>query len=184
MLDYPLRGAKALRDAEGELEQLLREAQAFVLQHPTAAQSIYSALVAEGRRAAATPEGAALRTRLARSPLARRWREAWEISTLNALHSDAEGPYPASFLDLLFAAAASGRHSLHQVRDFPEQRQGSVEVGADDHQLPVPSACRANRGSGSAHDPRGGRRCPAAESDVVRVPTRWCAGPPGAESAR
>ncbi|GDX80968.1 hypothetical protein LBMAG42_27790 [Deltaproteobacteria bacterium] len=107
--------ALALRDAEEELDVLLREAQAFVLQHPIAAQSIYSVLVAEGRRAAATPEGAALRTQLARSPLARRWREAWEIGTLNALHSDAEGPFPAEFGDLLFAAASSGRPLLGRV---------------------------------------------------------------------
>lgn len=101
-----------LRAAEAELDELLADAQAVVLTHPVAAQAVYAALVAEGRRVAATPEGQALRDRLERSALARRFGEAWEVGTLNALHADAEGPFPADFGDLLFAAAQSGRPFL------------------------------------------------------------------------
>ncbi len=104
-----------LADAEAELDALLGDAQAAVLTHPVAAQALYSALVDEGRRVSATPEGQALRARLARSALARRWKEAWEVGTLNALHADTEGPYPADFGDLLFAAASSGKPFLGRV---------------------------------------------------------------------
>ncbi len=104
-----------LADAEAELEALLGDAQAAVLTHPVAAQAIFTALAAEGRRVSTTPEGQALRGRLAQSALARRWREAWEVGTLNALHSDTEGPYPADFGDLLFAAASSGKPFLGRV---------------------------------------------------------------------
>ena len=101
-----------LNDAEAELDVLLADLQAAVLTHPVAAQALYTALVAEGRRVAATPEGQQLRAGLAGSALARRGREAWEVGSLNALQPDAEGPFPAEFGDLLFAAALSGRPFL------------------------------------------------------------------------
>ena len=99
----------ALRAAEDELEPLLREAQLAILKHPVAAQAVYAALVAEGRRHAATAEGQELRRRLAASGLARRVREAVDLATLHALEPDPEGPYPSDYADLLFAAASGGR---------------------------------------------------------------------------
>ncbi|MGF1468137.1 MAG: hypothetical protein ACFCGT_18615 [Sandaracinaceae bacterium] len=66
---------------EAAVEQLQR----LMAHHPFAAQALFSALVAEGRRFAQTPEGARLRARLASSPTIQRARIAWSASTLGML---------------------------------------------------------------------------------------------------
>src|SRR5580693_1180923 len=43
---------------DGALGEILRRAQLLLLKHPVAAQAAFAALIAEGRRFAATPEGA------------------------------------------------------------------------------------------------------------------------------
>jgi hypothetical protein len=93
---------------EDALAGLLSEAQLVVLSHPVAAQAAFAALVAEGRRAAATPEGKARREQLAQSGLTRRLREAFELGSFNALEPDAEAIVPTDYVELLLACLKGG----------------------------------------------------------------------------
>jgi hypothetical protein len=77
---------------ERAVHDLLMNARRAVLSHPAAAKSLHDLLVAEGRRYAATPEGADLRERLAGSEAVGHLRRIWEALSLNVL----EGPAPAS----------------------------------------------------------------------------------------
>lgn len=86
---------------DGELERLVREAQLAVLAEPEVAQRVYRALVAEGRAAAATPEGAARREQLRRSPLLARIRAVWEPATLNLLADTPDRALPSGYVDAL-----------------------------------------------------------------------------------
>jgi hypothetical protein len=96
-----------LGDPEAERFEVLRAAQAWVVEHPVAAQGLFAAFVAEGRRYAATPEGAALRDRVARSDLARRGRVLWEVGTLNVLEEHPEGPLPGKVVEAMAQALAT-----------------------------------------------------------------------------
>lgn len=100
---------------EDDLSDIILRAQALVLTHPVAAQAAWSALVAEGRRAAQSPEGAALRRKLATAPILPRLRELLELGTLNALEADPTGPLPSDFLELLFSVMAEGRPLLDRL---------------------------------------------------------------------
>ena len=92
--------------ADDPLKAPLRQAQRLMLEHPAAAQRMFSALVAEGRRYAETPEGAALAERLAGSDLIRRGRVLWEVATLNLLEESAPSVLPTRLLDLFAQATA------------------------------------------------------------------------------
>lgn len=96
-----------LGDEESELLGVLREAQGALLRHPIAAQALFRAFVAEGRRYAETPEGAAWRERLAGSALIRRGRVVWEVGTLNVLEESPESAMPTKILDAIAKAAAA-----------------------------------------------------------------------------
>ena len=96
-----------LGEPEAERLDVLRAAQAWVIEHPVAAQSLFAAFVAEGRRYAATPEGAALRERVAGSDLARRGRVLWEVGTLNVLEERPEGPLPGRVVEAMAQALAT-----------------------------------------------------------------------------
>lgn len=86
---------------EGELVAALRDFQNAVFRHPIAVQSLYAALVREGRRYAETPEGAQLLDRLARSPGLAKTRMAWEVITMSAFVEKPDGALPSVFLDKL-----------------------------------------------------------------------------------
>lgn len=92
---------------EDEVVRILREGQFLILRHPVAAQAALRALVAEGRRFAATETGRRWKDRLARSELLRRGRMVWQGSVLNMLEEDSDSPLPSAFLDALLAATAS-----------------------------------------------------------------------------
>jgi len=92
--------------ADDALHAPLRRAQRLLLEHPAAAQRIFSALVAEGRRYAETPEGAALAERLAGSELIRRGRVVWEVTTLNLLEEAPPSVLPTRLLDVFAHATA------------------------------------------------------------------------------
>lgn len=92
--------------AEDALQAPIRHAQRLLLEHPAAAQQLFSALVAEGRRYAETPDGAALAERLAGSELIRRARVLWEVATLNLLEESPPSVLPTRLLDVLAHAAA------------------------------------------------------------------------------
>lgn len=92
------------RDEDG-LFAALRQAQRLIVRYPVAAQSAFAAVVAEGRAFAATPEGAALRERLAGSDLVRRGRVVWEVGTLNVLEEQPTTMMPSKVMEALAKAA-------------------------------------------------------------------------------
>jgi hypothetical protein len=99
------RGADA---AEGsEQVELLRRLQVLLLQHPLSAQAAFTALLAEGRRFAATPEGAEWKAALAGSDLVRNGRLLWDVLSLNLLEEEASTVVPSAYLEALFRAASS-----------------------------------------------------------------------------
>lgn len=100
----PVERGEAGPAEEGEL---LRRLQGVLLQHPLSAQAAFSALLAEGRRFATTPEGAAWKTALAGSALVRNGRLLWDVLSLNLLEEEASTVVPSSYLEALFRAAAS-----------------------------------------------------------------------------
>ncbi|PTL79664.1 hypothetical protein [Vitiosangium sp. GDMCC 1.1324] len=91
----------------GELVSVLRRLQLILLQHPLAAQSAFSALVAEGRRFVTTPEGAAWKAALSGSELVRNGRQLWAALALNLLEEDASTVVPSTYLEAIFQAASS-----------------------------------------------------------------------------
>ena len=102
--DAPILAFKAA-EPEDEVTQRLRAGQQLLLAHPAAAQALFRGLVREGRAHATTPEGAALRERVARSELLRRGRVIWEGVTLNILEEDGDGALPSSLVEAFMAAA-------------------------------------------------------------------------------
>jgi hypothetical protein len=65
-------------------DQALERLRRVFFSHPQATQALFAALVEEGRRYAATPEGARLAETLAGSDLAARARVLWEVLTMSA----------------------------------------------------------------------------------------------------
>ncbi|MFE8596122.1 hypothetical protein [Archangium violaceum] len=92
---------------EGEQVELLRRLQGLLLEHPLSAQAAFSALMAEGRRFAATPEGAAWKAALAGSDLVRNGRQLWDVLSLNLLEEEQSTVVPSSYLEALFRVASS-----------------------------------------------------------------------------
>jgi hypothetical protein len=97
----------ALDPDDDELLRVLREAQFLLLKHPVAAQGLFSALVAEGRRYAQTPAGRRWHARLSGSDLIRRGRVVWEVVTLKMLEEHAPNVLPTTYLDAMVNATAS-----------------------------------------------------------------------------
>jgi hypothetical protein len=95
--------------ADDQLLDRLRRAQRVLADHPVAARAAISALIAEGRRFAVTPEGQRWQAALVDSPLVRRGRAVWEALRLPLLAvNDASAPpssHVETFLDVLEAPA-------------------------------------------------------------------------------
>jgi hypothetical protein len=85
--------------SEAELEGMLEVVRAAAFRHPIAVQAAFSALIAEGRRFAETPEGAGLLEELLHSPTVSRLRVAWEVLTMSAFVESAEGAIPSVFVE-------------------------------------------------------------------------------------
>ena len=97
----------ALAEQPGdELSALLLELRWLIVKHPIAARAAFRSLVAEGRRFAATADGARWRRRLEASPLIRRGRVVWEAATLNMLDEDASRALPTQLIDAFCHAVA------------------------------------------------------------------------------
>ena len=107
------RARKKTMDDDGHEEQLLVAAlsrvQRAIFKYPMATQAIFSALVAEGRRFAKTPEGAEWRERLRRAEQSDRARMLWEVLSLSAYTEQADGALPSLLLENL-ARAIKTRH--------------------------------------------------------------------------
>jgi hypothetical protein len=100
-------------DADGPLLRVLADAHRALLQHPIAAKAAHAALAAEGRRFAATDEGARLKERLTRSREVQRAALLWRALTMGMLGDDDEAVLPSTWLDNLMCAA--GRHDLERL---------------------------------------------------------------------
>lgn len=82
------------------LDRLIAQIQRAILGHPVAAQALFRALVAEGRRFAASADGHELAERIVDSPLVRRGRLLWDVATLRALDDDAEVDLPSALAEV------------------------------------------------------------------------------------
>jgi hypothetical protein len=91
---------------DGLFEQL-STAQSWVIQHPVEAQTIFAALVEEGRRFAQSAAGARWAAALADSDLVRKGRLVWEATTLNLLEERPGSVLPTTYLDVLRKAVAT-----------------------------------------------------------------------------
>lgn len=98
----PAGPAPELSDAE--LSRALETLERALFKYPLAVQAAFGALVAEGRRFAATPEGAIWRERLQRSQGAGRARLVWEVLSLSSFTERSDGPLPSALLDKLVRA--------------------------------------------------------------------------------
>lgn len=92
-----------IREPEDVLAEILERARRAVLAHPAAAQALFDAFVAEGRRFAGTPEGRRWREDLAGTELIRRARLLCEACALSAFGDQASSP--ADLLEALAIAA-------------------------------------------------------------------------------
>ena len=92
-----------------QLEQLLRRVERLIARDPVVARSLIGALVAEGRRFAATPEGRRWQASLAGSPLVRQGRLVWQAAGLNRLTATFDRPalLPSDWLRLAADALTS-----------------------------------------------------------------------------
>jgi hypothetical protein len=99
-----------IEEQEDELASTLRSMQRLLVQHPVAAQSLFRALVVEGRRFATTAAGARWSERLRGSSLIFRGRALWEVATLNVLEDDEQAVLPSRLLDAF--VQASGLEAL------------------------------------------------------------------------
>jgi hypothetical protein len=97
-----------LTESDDELGDVLREAQLALLRHPTVAQALLRAFLAEGRRFAETPAGRRWKRRLAGSDLVRRGQVAWERSSLGLLEEQSATVLPSMLLDAMVSALSTG----------------------------------------------------------------------------
>jgi hypothetical protein len=93
-------------ERDDELSSILNAARRAIQAHPIAAQAIFAALAAEGRRFAETPEGREWKERLAGSDLLERARLVWDTVSLTAITEDASEPLPSAYLEGVLRAAA------------------------------------------------------------------------------
>ncbi|MCB9646302.1 MAG: hypothetical protein H6730_06845 [Deltaproteobacteria bacterium] len=91
-----------------QLRGLLLEVHSALLQHPIAARSAWQLLVAEGRRAIKTDDGARLGNQLAASSLVRRGALLWNTLTMGLLDDLEPTSLPSSYIDVLERVALRG----------------------------------------------------------------------------
>lgn len=94
-----------LREPDDALHRALLGLQRAILRHPVAAQALFATFVAEGRRYAETPEGAAWKERLAGTDLIHRTRVVWDVTTLRMLEDDPDVLLPSAIVDALVQVA-------------------------------------------------------------------------------
>jgi hypothetical protein len=99
--------ASTSEPSDASLQDALKQAERLLLLHPMAAQAAFSALVAQGRRFATTPEGQQLASALSASPLLAKLRRVWEATTLNMLEEQPTTVLPNMYVEAIFRAARS-----------------------------------------------------------------------------
>lgn len=115
---------------DAEITALLQLLQRAVLEHPVAAQAIFSALVAEGRAFSQTEEGRAWYRRLASSRLVEKGRAIWEVTTLNVLEEDEATVVPSRVLDAFVKLTHERALEAILGRLFDEHVPGAHDVAA------------------------------------------------------
>jgi hypothetical protein len=90
---------------DAELVETLRGLQAALFRHPLAFRAAFAGLVEEGRRFAATEDGAAWLERLRDSPLLPRIRLFGKLLSFSMLEEEAPDALPSAWLDGLFRLA-------------------------------------------------------------------------------
>jgi hypothetical protein len=90
-------------DSDPELRGLA-QLQSLLVAHPAASQATFAALVAEGRRFAATEDGRQWYEALAASPLMARLRRVFEEVSLNMFEEDSTTVLPSTYVELLAQA--------------------------------------------------------------------------------
>ena len=91
-------------EPEEEIGALIRAVQAAILSQPVVAQRVYAALVAEGRRFSATPDGQDWKRRLEGSALVERGQALLDVASMGLLEEN-EGVFlPSRLLDALAIA--------------------------------------------------------------------------------
>ena len=113
-----------MSEAEGSLEErdweVLRAAHRAMFRHPAAMQAALSALAAEGRRYAQTPEGAELKARLAESEIMHRARVLWSVTTMGVFEDEPDVTMPSAILESICRVATSTALEAHAVRLMEE----------------------------------------------------------------
>ena len=121
-----------LKDPQDALLPVLSQLQGALLRYPDAAQALLSALVAEGRAHARTPEGAALRDALVDSELLRRLWRSWEVTSLWMFDADAApSTLPSGYVDALFLTAGSDDLEALLARLVARREAEALEGGQD-----------------------------------------------------
>lgn len=87
--------------SEEQIERALGRLHRAIFKYPMAVQAGFSALVAEGRRFAQTPEGAEWKERLSRAEETGRARMLWEVLSLSAFTEHNDNPLPTVMVDTL-----------------------------------------------------------------------------------
>ena len=116
-------GRRKNEQDENELFDMLTRLQLWVLQNPMAAQAVFAALVAEGRRFASTNAGARWARALGESDLVRKGRLVWEATTLNLLEEREGAVLPTTYLEVLRRAVMTKNFEALLAR----LRQGIVQ---------------------------------------------------------
>lgn len=96
-----------LAEEARELHEVVHAVQTSILRFPVVAQHVFSALVAEGRAYAQTPDGEELLHALRRSRRAGQARLFWEMLSANAFTDRNEHALPRAFMERLVRAIAS-----------------------------------------------------------------------------
>jgi len=105
---------------DDDITQALGAAQRALLSHPAAARAGFSALVAEGRAFAETPEGAHWQARLGASELVQRAHLVFDNVSLWLLEEDEQRLLPSGLIDALASASGSADRELLLDRLFRE----------------------------------------------------------------
>ncbi len=98
-----------LHDLDEASLRILQSLQSILLRHPIAFQAAFSALVAEGRAFAETPEGRVLKARLENSSLVQQLRYVFDLTTFSLLECDSPTLLPSAYIDTLFMLSGHER---------------------------------------------------------------------------
>lgn len=97
-----MKSARASRaPSDAEVLATLRALERVIFKYPLAIQAAFSALTAEGRRFARTPEGELWLRRLSEAHSMGRARMVWEVLSLSAFTEKHEQPLPGVFVENL-----------------------------------------------------------------------------------